>query len=301
MAKDIYLLDCTLRDGAYVVNGNFGSSVIKGIINKLQDANIEIIECGWLKDNLYEDGSTYYHVPDDLKKYIDKKNENQIFVAMLDWDRYDFRNLPKCDGKTIDAVRIVFPYEKYRECMGIVEQIMDKGYKVYLQAANTLAYNNRDLSNLAMYVNKLNPVCLSIVDTFGAMYHEDLTRIADILDKELNPEIKIGFHSHNNQQLSFALTIHFISLLNNKRDIIVDSSLCGMGRGAGNATTELIVNYLNCKYNKNYNMNHIMDAIDTYIKYFMENNKKWGYSAAYFIAGMYCSHINNIEYLLKKR
>ena len=71
-----------------------------------------------------------------------------------------------------------------------------------------------------------------------------------------------------------------------------------MGRGAGNATTELVAGYLNRKHSCGYDMNAIMDAIDVYMEYFREHYS-WGYSTPYFIAGMYCCHVNNIAYLLK--
>ena len=81
------------------------------------------------------------------------------------------------------------------------------------------------------------------------MYEEDLDRIVSVLDRELKENVAIGFHSHNNQQLAFSNAIHFIKILEkSQRTVVVDSSLCGMGRGAGNATTELMVNYLNHKY-----------------------------------------------------
>jgi len=51
--RNIQLLDCTLRDGAYIVNGKFPDNVINGIIMKLNNANVDIIECGWLKDSEY--------------------------------------------------------------------------------------------------------------------------------------------------------------------------------------------------------------------------------------------------------
>lgn len=93
--------------------------------------------------------------------------------------------------------------------------------------------------------------------------------------------------------------MRFVELLEKAgREAIVDSSLCGMGRGAGNATTELVANYLNRKQHGNYDMNAIMDAIDMYMEYFQENYT-WGYSTQYFIAGMYCCHVNNIAYLMK--
>ena len=213
--------------------------------------------------------------------------------------RYDVDTLPEYDGKSIDAVRVVFPYGKHKEGIAVGRKIQQKGYKVFYQAANTLAYKEEDLLDLANEINKVNPVALSVVDTFGAMYEEDLERIVNTLHEHLNPEIKLGFHSHNNQQLSFALSMHFVKLLQEtKRGVIVDASLCGMGRGAGNATTELMVNFLNRKYHCNYDMNAIMDAIDMYMEYFQENYN-WGYSTPYFIAGMYCTHVNNIAYLQK--
>ena len=297
--KKVQLLDCTLRDGAYIVDANFGTPAIKGIIQKMQDANIEIIECGWLKNTEHTEGTTFYHTPDDLSQYVIQHNPDVTYVVMIDWDRYNLEYLPTCTHNSVDAIRVVFPYGKHKEGIEVAKKIKKKGYGIYLQAANTLAYSDEDLKNLAKCINDLNPIAISIVDTFGAMYEEDLDRIINVLNAELNPEIKMGFHSHNNQQLSFALCMHFIKIMDRLgRACIVDGSLCGMGRGAGNATTELVASYLNRKYHANYDMNSIMDAIDTYMEGFKENYR-WGYSTPYFIAGMYCCHVNNIAYLLK--
>lgn len=299
MAKQIEMLDCTLRDGAYIVEAKFGTPAIKGIIQKLQEANVELIECGWLKDASHVEGTTYFHVPSDLEQYLISKSSHSKYVAMIDWDRYNLDNLPEYDGKSVDAIRVVFPKTKFKEGIALADVIKGKGYEVYLQAANTLGYSDDELVALAAEVNKANPVALSVVDTFGAMFEEDLEHIINILNRELNPEIKLGFHSHNNQQLSFALTMKFVETVKAAgRGCIVDSSLCGMGRGAGNATTELVANYLNRKQQGNYDMNDIMDAIDMYMTAF-QNNYEWGYSTPYFIAGMYCTHVNNIAYLLK--
>ena len=297
--SDIKLLDCTLRDGAYVVDAKFGTPAIRGIISKLQEAGADIIECGWLKDKPHEEGTSFYHVPEDLRQYLGEKDKNITYVAMIDWNRYDVRALPECDHDTIDAVRVVFPHGRHKEGAKIAASIRDKGYDIYLQAANTLAYSDEDLEALVETVNDLKPRAISIVDTFGAMYESDLDRITDILDGKLDDGIALGFHSHNNQQLSFALTMHFAERCKaHERDCILDSTLCGMGRGAGNTTTELIASYLNRRQSAGYDMNAVMDAIDTYMTYFLENYS-WGYSTPYFIAGLYCCHVNNIAYLLK--
>ena len=293
---NIKLLDCTLRDGAYINNAEFGKPVMRGIISKLQDAHTDIIECGWLKNSDYVEGTTYFHVPSDVVSYINSKNSNILYCAMIDWDRYDVSVLPDCDGKSIDAIRVVFPHGRHKEAIEIGTEIREKGYKVLFQAANTLAYSDDDLVSLAKLMNDFKPVSLSVVDTFGSMYPADIDHIIGILDPVLDKSIELGLHAHNNQQLAFANCIHFIEILKDKRNIIVDSTLSGMGRGAGNATTELVASYINRCQNGNYDMNAIMDAIDMYIQGFCEKFS-WGYSTPYFISGYYQCHVNNIAYL----
>jgi 4-hydroxy 2-oxovalerate aldolase len=297
--KKIEVLDCTLRDGAYINKSDFGDSTIKGVIRNLQHAKIEIIECGWLKDDEHKSDSSYFHAPSDITPYIEKKAPAVTYVVMIDYNRYDLSNLPQNDGKSIDAIRVVFPRGKAKEGLEVANRIREKGYRIFCQAANTLGYSDKEILDLITEVNNVKPECISIVDTFGAMLPEDLIRICSLFVNNLHPSIKIGFHSHNNQQLSFALCIEFVRYMTAQgRSIVVDSSLCGMGRGAGNATTELLTSFLNKKYSGNYDLDLIMDTIDMYMVPF-EEKYKWGYSIPTFIAGMYCSHVNNIDYLLK--
>ena len=92
-------------------------AVSKGTTKKRnQDAQVNIIEVGWLKDKPHKEGSSFYHVPADIEPYILNKNPNSLYVAMIDWDRYDDSALPVYDGKTIDAIRVVFPLGKHKGC-----------------------------------------------------------------------------------------------------------------------------------------------------------------------------------------
>lgn len=300
MDKKIQLLDCTLRDGCYIVDSKFGDPLIKGLLKRLYAAGIEIIECGWLKNDPHKDGSAFFHVPDDLMPYLpDEPKNDRLLCLMIDWDRYDLSHLPPYSGRGADAVRMVFPHGKSKEAIALSRKIIEAGYKLFFQAANTLGYSNEELTVLAHDVNRSGAEVISIVDTFGAMYPADLERIFRVLDHELDPGIKLGFHSHNNQQLSFALSIKFAELSEkSERNIIIDSSLSGLGRGAGNATTELVSSYLNRMYSAHYDMNEILDAIDTYIDP-LKADFSWGYNTSYFISGYYCCHVNNIAYLKK--
>ena len=80
MDTKIQLLDCTLRDGAYVVDAKFGTPAIKGIIKRMQDANIDIIECGWLKDAEHVEGTSFFHLPEDIQPYLIDKNSSAIWI-----------------------------------------------------------------------------------------------------------------------------------------------------------------------------------------------------------------------------
>lgn len=133
MSNIIKLLDCTLRDGAYVTESYFGTPTIRGIIKKMQDAQVDIIECGWMKDTAHKEGTSFFHYPDDIKKYLPPKNKNVSFVAMIDWDRYDVENLSEYDGKTIDAIRIVFPYGRYKEGIRVGKKFGKRAIKYYFK------------------------------------------------------------------------------------------------------------------------------------------------------------------------
>ncbi len=300
MSKKLQLLDCTLRDGCYIVEAKFGEALIKGLLKRLYAAGIDIIECGWLKNEAHSEGSAFFHIPEELEPYLPKEaGHSRQLCLMIDWDRYDLAQLPMYSGQGADTIRMVFPHGKSKEAIRLSHRIVTQGYRLFFQAANTLSYNDDELTELAEQVNDSGAEALSIVDTFGAMYPADLERIYGVLDRRLASHVKLGFHSHNNQQLSFALSMKFAEpSAMSSRLCIIDSSLSGLGRGAGNATTELVSSYLNRCHSSHYDLNEILDAIDTYIEP-LKANFSWGYNTSYFISGYYCCHVNNIAYLKK--
>ena len=139
----------------------------------------------------------------------------------------------------------------------------------------------------------------SIVDTFGSMYAQDLRHIYELVNKNLDKNIHLGFHAHNNLMLANANSQFFISLAHSEREITVDSSILGCGRGAGNSNTELMAEFLNKKYNSNYNLDEILDIIDILMPKFRQECI-WGYSIPYFLSGVHNAHVFNVNHLLKR-
>ncbi|WP_101876299.1 aldolase catalytic domain-containing protein [Lachnoclostridium edouardi] len=297
--KNGKILDCTLRDGAYLLNKKFGERNILGIIDGLQRANIDLIEIGFLQDTGMDVGKTVYFNSKDAAKVLSSKKSDILYTVLADFSRYTISNLDINDGRSFDAVRACFFKHERFDVIDFCRAIKEKGYKVFVQPVDIMGYTENELLDLIQAVNTIEPYCFSIVDTFGSMYLTDLRRIYSVIHKHLISSSAIGFHSHNNMQMSNALSQEFLSILDKQRLGIIDATLSGMGRGAGNTPTELIAQYMNQHLSYNYNMDVILDIIDNY----MENIRSrciWGYSTDYFIAGCYSAHVNNIGYLKKK-
>lgn len=293
------LLDCTLRDGAYLIDKKFGDNNIKGIITGLIKARIDCIEIGFFQNEGFEEGKTVYLNSADAKRFVPKDKEGCLFTVLADCSRYSVSNLDECDGTSIDAVRECFFKSERKEAIENCKVIKEKGYKCFVQPVDILGYTDAELIEFLQEINKIEPYCLSIVDTFGSMYQDDLHRIFEIINHNLIPTCKVGFHSHNNMQMSNALSQEFVKMTYGRREVVVDGTISGMGRGAGNTPTELIAQYLVSQRGYNYDIDAILDMIDDY----MDNIRtrcSWGYSTPYFIAGCYGAHVNNIAYLTKK-
>ena len=295
--SNIKILDCTLRDGGYVVDTLFGERVIKGMIAKLARSRVDLIECGFLKDHPHDKDSSTFEYPDELIPYLPRQKDLQTsIVAMIDHNRYDLTKLKPYDGRSVDMLRECFFHQDWQAAIEEARKIQALGYQVFVQPVDVLGYTDRELLDLIDEVNLLQPFAFSIVDTFGSMFLEDLTHIFSLIDHNLDPRISIGFHSHNNMQLSFALSQKFIELCGTHRKGIVDSSVYGLGRGAGNTNTELVMHYLNAYHGADYDINELMDLIDSYMNAIRQDHE-WGYSIPNLIAGMYSSHVHNITYL----
>lgn len=303
--KNVKILDCTLRDGGRIINCAFPNADIKDISYRLAASNIDIVEVGFLRDAQkvdYKGDSTFFTDVDQIRPFVDR-TKNTKYVAFIDFELFDWDSLKPFDGTSIDGVRVGWTKKSFitqkEEIIQRLKEIKSKGYMLFIQGVNILGYSDRELLDILDFVNEIQPSGFGIVDTYGAMYVDDLDRIYTMVDHNLDEDICIDFHSHNNYQLSFAFAQEIIRLSNGKRMIIIDGTLHGMGKVAGNLNTELIVDYLVRKRNYDYNFDAILDLIDDYIKP-IQLQYKWGYSVPALMAGIYKSHPNNVIYLTEK-
>lgn len=298
--NNIEVLDCTLRDGGRILNCNFGVEAIKQIAFGLDSSGIDIIEMGFLRSGInYQEGTTFFTEISQVEKMIPEKATSE-YVVFTDFGMFDYYSLPECRFTQIKGIRFGFKNGEFQEALPFMYHIKDLGYDLYVQSVNSLGYTDEELIEMINYMNQLKPKSFSIVDTYGAMYSEDLQRIYHIIDKFLLPSISLDFHSHNNYQLSFSLAQEIIRLNEaSSRTLIIDATLLGMGKGAGNLSTELLVEYLNRKKGKKYDFTTILDTIDEQI-YKLSKKYEWGYSIPSLMSGVYKAHPNNVIYLTEK-
>lgn len=311
--NEIQVLDTTLRDGGYCNKWNFGFSKIKKIICGLTDAGIEIIECGFLSNKqLYEKNRTIFRKVEDVVKVFPKDKRNAIYVCMINYGEYSIEELPNYTSDSVDGFRVAFHKKDMDAAIKFCSEIKKKGYKVFVQPMVSLGYTDTEFLQLIKIVNKMQPYAFYIVDSFGMMKNKDLSRIFYIVENNLEQSILIGYHAHNNLQLAYSNARMLAEILT-KRDMIIDSSIFGMGRGAGNLNTELYVEYLNDTRDGEYQSVHLLRIIDEILMP-IYNRSYWGFSLPYYISAINGCHpnyasflderktltIENMDYIMKK-
>lgn len=298
--NNIHILDCTLRDGGYCNEWRFGFENAKRITEGLQEAGIEIIECGFISNRIaYNPDITKFTKVEEVAKLIPENRDSKIFVAMMNYGEYNIEDLPAYDGTSIDGIRVAFHKKNLNEALTLCEQIKAKGYLVFIQAMVSLSYSDEEFLSMIRRVNEFKPYAFYIVDSFGMMKGKDLTRLFYVVEHNLDKDIWIGFHSHNNMQLAYS-NAQQLTMVQTNRNLIIDSSIYGMGRGAGNLNTELFLEYLNENAGKHYQLKPILTLIDEILNEFYQRNY-WGYSLPNYISAAHNAHPNYAGYLDDKK
>lgn len=295
----VQITDCTIRDGGYLLNKNSSPNFIKGVMEGLSEAGIDFVETGFLQTNV--SGETLvYKDSKDVCKYLPEDRKTTEFLGFCDNSRYSIDNLDECNSSSFKWLRISFAKHEIDSALQFCKDAKLKGYQVQCNPMDSISYTDEERDDLIRKVNSVEPASFSIVDTFGAMDMCDLVHIFNQVNAKLNGNIKIGLHSHDNLGLSCALAERMIELSEeSKRDIIIDGSLYGMGRGAGNAKTELLADYINKHCNGHYDIKKLLKTIDTYITPLL-NTTAWGYDLPMYICGTKHSHVDNVYHLQKE-
>lgn len=300
---NIKLLDCTLRDGGFYNDWEFGHNTLVNVFDRVVSAGLDYIEVGFLDQRRQFDINRSI-MPDSLsvdRIYGGLNKKNTEVVAMIDYGTCDIERIQPCSESFIDGIRVIFKLDMMHDALEFCSQLKEKGYKVFTQAVSFTAYTDEKIQELISLVNKVKPFAVSVVDTYGLMFKGNLFHYYQVIDKYLDPGIGIGYHAHNNFQLAFSNCIELAKFhANNPRNLLLDGSLFGMGKGCGNAPLELLAMYMNDQFHCQYDLNQLLEAIDVNIMD-LYRQLHWGYSLKGFIAASNDCHPNYVSFLLDKQ
>lgn len=286
--REISLLDCTLRDGGCVNDFNFGENYMNQIFEGVQKSGVEIIECGYIDESKGSASGRTQFIDDVVIKntLLKRKIGTAKYVAMIDYGKFDVTKLQRRNENSIDGIRLAFHKKNCQDMIEWGKIILSKGYDLFIQPMLVMRYTDRELLDFIEQVNAELPdaTAFYIVDSFGEMRAVDLKRVTNIIDHNLVKGMSLGFHSHNNLQLSYSNAMTLLDFPTH-RNIVFDVSILGMGKGAGNLNAEIFAEHLNIYHEKNYNISAMLEVIDKVLNQ-IRQEYTWGYSVEYYLSSI---------------
>jgi 4-hydroxy 2-oxovalerate aldolase len=285
---EIKILDCTIRDGGLMNSHKFDDAVVKAVYTACVDGGIDYMELGYKGSKKIfapaEHGPWKYCTEDDIRRIVDGNDTTLKLSVMADAEKTDYHDdiLPS-DQSVIDMIRVAAYIHQIPTAIDMIKDAHDKGYEttINLMAVSTVTEWELD-KGLEILANS-DVDAIYLVDSFGALYSEQVHYFMRKYLRYVGMKGKtVGMHAHNNQQLAYANTIEAIILGAN----MVDGSMAGLGRGAGNCPTELLIGFL---HNPKFRLRPVISCIQDNIEP-MREELYWGFGIPYMITGFMNQH-----------
>lgn len=287
--KDIKVLDATIRDGGLCNNFDFTDEFVTELYKTNVKSGIDYMEFGYkASKNLFKPsdfGKWKFCDEGDIRKIIGENISDMKIAVMADVGRCDYKTdfLPKSES-VIDLVRVACYIHQIPAAVEMINYLHELGYET---SCNIMAISQ---ANLNQVQDALDMICESdadviyLVDSYGSLFPENAAELAKTyLAAAEAAGKKVGFHGHNNQNLAFANTIETLSY----GVSYLDSTAMGMGRGAGNCATELLLGFLK---NPKYTLYSLLEFIEKYMIPLKNSGVVWGYDLQYLFTGQLNRH-----------
>lgn len=278
------ILDCTIRDGGLVNDWDFSVEFVKDMYRGLSAAGVEYMEIGYKNsEKLLKGGASgpwRFLNESFLRDVITKKTDTKL-SALVDIGRVDENDILPREDSLLDLIRVACYIKDVDKGLELVQKFNNMGYETSLNIMALSHVMENELVEAFEEINKSPVDIVYIVDSYGSMDHKDIDYLVTKFQRLL-PEKELGLHMHNNLQLAFANTIAGAS----KGVTFLDSSVYGMGRAAGNCTTELLLSYLK---GARYDVRPVLEIIEKHM-ITMRQKWDWGYLIPYMIVGALDEH-----------
>jgi CMP-N-acetylneuraminic acid synthetase len=282
------VLDCTVRDGGYVNDWDFSNEFVIDCYKSVSACKIDYFEVGFM-----ENGHGKWHQVRDVRWLKDTVDGCKIaaMTVYTDQKTFDFN-----DSQTtgIDLIRTIFNFCTSNTCnfKQYCLDIINKGYELSINIAYAHLLTENEIKLMAEIVRGVPVKYIYIADTFGTCSRKQI----EFLIQKINQYVlcDIGFHAHDNSGHALNNTISALQL----GAAIVDCTILGIGRGAGNLSAERLLMYLgnDPRPIMEFGSKYIRDHNSTY----SDPRYKFGLSSLYLLGSKYEIHPNYIVQLLEK-
>lgn len=295
--RKFQILDCTIRDGGYVNDWQFDSKLVRESYRTLSKSGVDYVELGFRSSSKHFDPKKYGEwrfCTEEKLQEITKGIKGAKIGVMGDFGKFDLEDLDQKANSCVDIVRLAAHKHKLMEAIDFLQKVKEKGYVVSLQCMGYSKFTEEETAGLVERLKDSDIDYVYVADSYGSIFPFQMEAFfRPLLELE---RIKVGFHPHNNIQMAFANTLEAIRLGVH----IIDTSIYGIGRGAGNLPTEILLSYLIKQGEDRYNAIPVLNCID---QFFIDLNKTtpWGYQLPYMISGIFDSHPNYAKELLRRK
>ena len=278
--KDIKLLDCTIRDGGYYTNWDFDDQLVKEYYNTMASLPIEYIEIGYRSIPQKSYLGKFFYCPEYVMKQAKEALPNKKLTIILnekDLLVEDIDALLNPCKPYIDLIRMAIDPKNFDRAIEKSEYIKAKGFEIAFNVMYMSSWKeNGDFLNSLEKVNgKVD--YFYMVDSYGGVLPEEVKEITELVKSKLN--VPLGFHGHNNLEMGLINSITAV----NAGCTIIDATITGMGRGAGNLKTELLLTYLSGYQGYKITFNELASLVSDFEK--LQASYKWGTNLPYMISG----------------
>ncbi|MGA2090198.1 MAG: aldolase catalytic domain-containing protein [Endomicrobiales bacterium] len=285
---DVKVLDCTIRDGGLINSHHFDDAFVKAVYDTCVASGIHYMELGYKGSKKIFSPTQYgpwkFCDEDDIRRIVGENKTDTKLSVMVDAERTDYHTdiLPK-DKSVIDCVRVATYIHQIPTAIDMIKDAADKGYETAVNLMAVSIVSENDLNDaLELFVK--SPVnTIYLVDSFGSFFPKQVREmITTFREAVKGTDKQIGMHAHNNQQLAYANTIDALIYGASLLDVTIN----GMGRGAGNCPMELLLGFLK---NPRFDLRPVLESIEN-VFVPLRQKLKWGYTIAYMISGQLNQH-----------
>ncbi len=231
------LTDTTLRDGSHPMRHQFTREQVHAVVQALDEAGVPVIEVthgDGLAGSSIQYGFSLTNEMDLIEEARATATRAKIAALLLPGIGTR-KELKDARARGIQVVRIA------TQCTeaDISEQHFGMAKEMGLEAVGFLMMAHMRppeiLAEQALLMQHYGADCVYVVDSAGALLPHGAAARVKALKEALT--VEVGFHAHNNLGVAIGNTLAAIDAGADQ----VDGTLRGLGAGAGNAATEVLV------------------------------------------------------------